>query len=145
MAKCQEILPYQCQVCAIKTSSAVVIQSKVPDFNCLISNCQLSALTTCAALSRSQFCFDSLQIWTQYSLRPSCIWYLKSAKSVGNFRFYYKPRVWLCAILIQNVMWWPQTLDLSEIGKWRVNFDWIGPAEHEFDSILPIQDVSSDL
>ena len=38
MAECQEILPYQCQVCATKTLSAVVIQSMVPDFNCLISN-----------------------------------------------------------------------------------------------------------
>ena len=39
-----------------------------------------------AALSRSQFCFDPLQIYRQETLLSSNVCYWKSAKSVNNFR-----------------------------------------------------------
>ena len=39
-----------------------------------------------AALSRSQFCFDPLQIYRQETLLSSNVCYWKSAKSVDNFR-----------------------------------------------------------
>ena len=45
-----------------------------------------------AALSRSQFWSDFVQIWTQCSLMVSRVCYWKLAKSVGNFRRYGRPR-----------------------------------------------------
>ena len=45
------------------------------------------------ALSRSQFLSDLLQNWTWCRITSPSICHLKSAKSVGNFRFYEEPRV----------------------------------------------------
>ena len=45
------------------------------------------------ALSRSQFLSDLLQNWTWFRITSPLIFNLKSAKSVGNFRFYEEPRV----------------------------------------------------
>ena len=45
-----------------------------------------------AALSRSQFWSDFLQIWTQVSLTHAGVCYWKSARSVGNFRWLREPR-----------------------------------------------------
>ena len=45
------------------------------------------------ALSRSQFLFDFLKIWNLGRISSPRVCYLKSAKSVGNFRFYKEPRV----------------------------------------------------
>ena len=45
-----------------------------------------------AALSRSQFWSDFVQIWTQCSLTVSRVCYWKSTKSVGNFSQYSRPR-----------------------------------------------------
>ena len=45
-----------------------------------------------AALSRSQFCFDCLQNLTQYRKLSSTICYIKSARSICNFRQYGGPR-----------------------------------------------------
>ena len=42
--------------------------------------------------SRSQFVSDLLQNWTWRWITSPPICYLKSAKSVGNFRFYEEPR-----------------------------------------------------
>ena len=55
-----------------------------------------------AAVSRSQFWSDFVQIWTQCSLTMSRVCYWKSAKSVGNFRFYREPRVRFFAFLAQK-------------------------------------------
>ena len=44
-----------------------------------------------AALSRSQFCFDPLQIYRQETLLSSNVCYWKSAKSVNNFRSKKRP------------------------------------------------------
>ena len=45
------------------------------------------------ALSRSQFLSDLLQNWTWCRITSPLVFNLKSAKSVGNFRFYEEPRV----------------------------------------------------
>ena len=45
-----------------------------------------------AALSRSQFCSDFLQNWWVGRKLSSAVCYLKSARSVGNFRQYGEPR-----------------------------------------------------
>ena len=45
-----------------------------------------------AALSRSQFWSDFLQIWTQVSLTHAGVCYWKSARSVDNFRWLREPR-----------------------------------------------------
>ena len=45
-----------------------------------------------AALSRSQFCSDFLQNWWVGRKLSSAVCYLKSARSVGNFRQYGGPR-----------------------------------------------------
>ena len=44
------------------------------------------------ALSRSQFCSDFLQNWWRGRKLSSAVCYLKSARSVGNFRQYGEPR-----------------------------------------------------
>ena len=48
------------------------------------------------AKSRSQFLSDFLQILTHCRITSSRVCYLKSAKSVGNFRFYEEPCVRMC-------------------------------------------------
>ena len=81
-----------------------------------------------AALSRSQFWSDFLQNWWGGRKLSSAVCYLKSARSVGNFRQYGGPR-------FRKNSKWPPKIKFLKQGKWGVYYDWNWPADHEYDDI----------